>query len=282
MTDKVKAVDRLATKLGVRPLAVRIHGLWRDLKGVSRNIRFKQYKLRNNTYSVSVKDSQADMSVRTKQEYYDFVNLPEQPILEAILSDLQSDDVFYDIGANLGLYSCLIADLVGPQVVAFEPHPRNADRLARNASLNESDISVHRVALADSSGSTKMKLSPGFDIDKLGSAGHTLLTEYYDEESDLISVTKKRGDEFVASEDVSAPTVLKIDTEGTEMDVLQGFESTIARPECRLVYCEVHEDRLDFQGQSVSDVYDFLESHGFSVEERTIEDYQTFIIGTKI
>lgn len=126
-----------------------------------------------------------------------------------------------------------------------------------------------------------MQLSPGFDPEKLGPAGHTLLTEYYGEESESIPVTKIRGDEFVATEELPPPTVLKVDVEGTEMDALKGFDSTLARPECRLVYCEIHEDRLDAQGDSVSDISAFLEFRGFSVDDRRVDGYQRFIRGEK-
>lgn len=274
MSDVVETVDRVTTKLGVRPLAARTHRLWWDL-------RYKQQRLRSDTYRVTVGDARADFYVLTKREYFEFVRLRERPILEEILSELRPDDVFYDLGANLGLYSCLVADIVEPTVVAFEPHPRNADRLAQNVSLNESEISVQRIALDASSGSARIQLSPGFDPDDLGSAGHTLLAGYYDEESESIPVTKVSGDEFVATEELPPPTVLKIDVEGTEMDALKGFASTLARPECRLVYCEIHEDRLDAQGYSVSDISAFLESRGFSVDERYIEGYQRFIRGEK-
>jgi FkbM family methyltransferase len=278
MGSTIEAVESLATKLGVRPLAARGYWLWQN---AIRTLGYNSHRLRSDTYRVTIGEARADMSVLTKQEYNDFVHLPEQPILEEMLSELRPSDVFYDIGANVGLYSCLAADVIGPKVVAFEPHPKNADRLARNAAINEFEIAVHRIALADSSGSTQMKLSPGFDIDKPGSAGHTLLTEYYDEESDTVTVRKERGDEFVHNQEMAAPTVLKIDTEGTEMDVLKGLDQTLARSECRLVYCEIHEDRLEFQGHSVSDIYEFLESHDFSVDDRSIEGYQPFVRGKK-
>lgn len=281
MSDKVDMVDRWATKLGLRPAAARIYWLWRDVKDVIGEFRYRQYRLRSDTYQVTIEGTQADFYVPTRQEYSDFVRLPERPIVEDLLSELRSDDVFYDLGANIGLYSCLVASIVDPTVVAFEPHPKNADRLAQNVSLNNSDVSIQRVAIAASSGSAQMQLSPGFELDRVGSAGHTLLTEYYDEDSEVISVEKRRGDEFVTKEEIPPPTVLKIDTEGTEMDVLEGFDSILARAECRLVYCEIHEDRLRSQGYSVSDVSAFLRSHGFSVEKRSVEDYAVFVRGKK-
>lgn len=282
VSDKIEKVDKWATALGIRPVAVRAYGTWVAVKDAMREIRYRQHRLRSDTYRLRIGDAEADFYVLTKEEYYDFVRLPERPILEELLSELRPDDVFYDLGANLGLYSCLVADIVEPPVVAFEPHPKNAERLAQNASLTDSKIAIQRLAVAASSGTTRMQLTPGFDLDRLGSAGHTLLTGFYDEESETITVEKVRGDEFVAQGEMPPPTVLKIDTEGTEMDVLEGFESTLARPECRLVYCEIHADRLNHQGYSVSDVYHFLESHGFSVGDRSIEGYQTFVRGEKV
>lgn len=258
-----------------------MYWLWREVKDAIGEFKYRQYQLRTDTYRVTIRGAQADFHVQTRQEYSDFVRLPERQILEDLLTELRSDDVFYDLGANLGLYSCLVASVVEPPVVAFEPHPKNAERLAQNASLNESDLSIQRVAIAASSGSTQMQLDPGFGLDRLGSAGHTLLTDYYDEDSEVIPIEKRRGDEFVTKEETPPPTVLKIDTEGTEMDVLQGLDSTLARPECRLVYCEIHEDRLRSQGYSVSDIYDFLESHGFTIEKHSVEDYATFVRGKK-
>jgi len=281
MSDRIGTVDRWATKLGVRPVATRMYWLWRDARDALREFRYRQYRLRNDTYRVTVGDARADFHVLSRQEYLDLVRLPERPILADLLSELRRDDVFYDLGSNIGLYSCLVASVVEPTVVAFEPHPKNAERLAQNRSLNESALSLQRVAIAASSGTAQMRLSPGFDIDTVGSAGHTLLTEYYDEDSGVISTEKRRGDEFVAEAEHPPPTVLKIDTEGTEMDVLQGFDSTLARPECRLVYCEVHEDRLRSQGRSVSDIRAFLESHGFSAEERSVADCPPFVRAEK-
>ncbi|RLM94759.1 FkbM family methyltransferase [Halobellus sp. Atlit-38R] len=281
MADKLTRVNRWATRLGVRPVAARLYWLMRRLYETAWGVRYKQHRLRSGTYRVTAQEAQAAFAIPTRREYLDFVKLPERPILEELLSDLQPDDVFYDLGANLGVYSCFAASVVAPTVVAFEPHPANADKLAQNVALNDADVSIQRVALASSSGTARMQLAPGFDADVAGSAGHTLLTDYYDEASETIQVEKRRGDEFVANEDVQPPTVLKIDTEGSEIEVLEGFDSTLARPECRLVYCELHEDRLNSRGHSVADVYDLLESHGFSVEDRTIEGYQTFVRGEK-
>ncbi len=199
-------------------------------------------------------------------EWTDFVALVERPILKHLVSNIEQDDVFYDVGANVGLYSCLVASVVNHPVIAFEPHPGNANRLQENARVNDARIKVFECALSDATGEAELTVT----LEKIGSAGHTLLT-CDDEADDTVPVTRERGDDFIAAEDVPAPTVLKIDVEGTEYEVLKGLDSSLARSQCRLVYCETHPDRLSSRGRGVVDVAETLEGYGFSITERFSE-----------
>ncbi len=63
--------------------------------------------------------------------------------------------IVFDIGAHVGFYTLLAADLVGPegQVFAFEPVPRNLCYLRKHLRLNSIDnVTVMDMAVADSSG----------------------------------------------------------------------------------------------------------------------------------
>jgi FkbM family methyltransferase len=280
MDEVLTKLDRLATKLRIRPAASFLYWRWVEVRRAFRTLQYRKHRLRSDTYQVTVGDAQAAFHVPTRQEFLDFSQLKERPILAEILANIRPDDVFYDIGANLGLYSCLVADIVDPVVVTFEPHPGNADRLAQNASLNDASVSVFRRALAASAGTTELRLAPGFDVDRLGSAGHSLVG-HDGEEPETIPTEKQSGDEFVAEANHPPPTVLKIDVEGAELDVLRGFESTLSRPDCRLVYCEIHEEWLESQGHSVSAVVELLESCGFHVETRKVEGHQPFFRAEK-
>jgi len=51
-------------------------------------------------------------------------NLPERSVTEDLIDNLSADNVFYDLGANRGLYTCLAGDIVEDgEVHAFEPNP---------------------------------------------------------------------------------------------------------------------------------------------------------------
>lgn len=237
-----------------------------------------QYRVAGETYNVEVEDAQAEFFIPTLNEWTDFRSIQEQSILNHLLSNLHRDDVFYDIGANIGLYSCLVADKVTEPVIAFEPHPANADRLEDNIELNSADVSVFQHALADSEGDAELEVT----LDKIGSAGHSLVFDSGDN-LNLISVVKKRGDDLITEENLPHPTVLKIDVEGAELAVLDGLESTLSRPSCRLVYCETHANRLASQGSSVAAVRDKLESNGFRVSKHTVRrgKGEAFLVGKK-
>lgn len=80
----------------------------------------------------------------------------EMWVTEAIAQLVHPGMVVADIGANLGYFTLLMAELVGPsgRVHAFEPNPRMVDRLTRSLDVNGflSRVSVHQVALGAADG----------------------------------------------------------------------------------------------------------------------------------
>lgn len=193
-----------------------------------------------------------------------FLLAHERTVIEDLLAELRPGDVFYDVGANIGVHACL-AGSTGADVIAFEPYPPNVRRLRENVELNEQGehVDIQHVALADEPGVAAFDSgavnSPGWPWASLGSAEET------------VEVRQATGDQLVGEKTVPPPTVVKIDVEGAEPLVIDGLAETLANGDCRLVYCEVHRDGTvhpsanDF-GQTVGGVTDQLESLGFTVE----------------
>lgn len=180
----------------------------------------------------------------------------EAPVLVDLLDRLRPDDVVWDVGANVGLYACLAADrLEGDRgrVVAFEPHPLNAARVAENLRLNDVDGTVVDRALSAAAGTVAFTYDP-----HVGAQGGELDGDADGDGDRRLRVGTERGDDLVAS-GVPAPTVLKIDVEGAERDVLSGLERTLEAGTCRLLYCEIHPGT----GQAVAHT---LHDAGFAVE----------------
>lgn len=209
------------------------------------------------TYSVG--DATASFSTTTRSlRQYDFVDdmRSEKELITAVLDDVEPDDVFYDIGANVGIYTCLVADkLESGQVVAFEPHPEMFDVLRRNADQNDVSGSLQNVALSDHDGTVAM-VSRGY-------TGHQLVST---RDETTLTVETTRADSLVEGGEIPLPDVCKIDIEGAEYLALSGLERTLRKSDCRVVYCEVHTEKIADIGGSPDRVEAFLQDLGFEIE----------------
>jgi FkbM family methyltransferase len=125
-----------------------------------------------------------------------------------------------DIGANRGYYSYALSKIAG-RVEAFEPHPELA-RFARRK-LGPG-IPVHEVALSNREGWATLyvpQLLPGVDVHYNSS-----LTKIYPYEKYVeFRVPTKRLDDF----EFGRVGFIKIDAEGSDMDIVEGASRTIAR-----------------------------------------------------
>jgi FkbM family methyltransferase len=211
--------------------------------------------------TVQLGHAQAKFRVSTRQEYRRLENLMyEDDVIAALLNEIDSDDVVYDIGANIGTYSCLIANnFPTSPVFAFEPHPETADRLEENVTLNEGDVNVARYALSDTSGEKEFVPVD----DELGAGEHALAAK---STSTAITVETIPGDELISEDSLPQPNVMKIDVEGAELKVIRGLREALASRECRLVYCEVHPEKLDAFGEDPGIVRRELAAAGFDVD----------------
>lgn len=182
--------------------------------------------------------------------------LGEEDELADLLSELQPADIFYDIGAHIGIYTCFVAQVINEgQVVAFEPVQTNTERLCENLHLNNTGADIHSVALSDE---TK-QLEIDIDSDAPGTIGH--LTKDTAKESDI--VTSVRGNDYIQENDIPLPNIIKIDIEGAEFKALRGLEGSL--DECRLIYCEV-SNSLQKYGDSEEELIQFLQNRGFEIE----------------
>ncbi|NHN40957.1 FkbM family methyltransferase [Halorubellus sp. JP-L1] len=192
-------------------------------------------------------------------EFMRFIDLVgEEPVVEDLINSMNRTDVFYDIGANVGTYTCFAASK-SPKgsVIAFEPEPDNATRLRENLTLNHLDAQVFEVALSDRTGTVDLELTG----DQAGEGEHTIVASGAD--SDSIEVPTMRGDDIIKKRSLPAPNIIKIDVEGAEFLVLQGLAKTIEES-CRLIYVEVHPTKM--LSGSEDQIVSFLEKRGFEIE----------------
>jgi FkbM family methyltransferase len=156
----------------------------------------------------------------------------EQGTVQWIRSEIRAGDVFYDIGANIGIYVPLAAKAVGAQgkVYAFEPHVVNVHSLLHNVHINglEGVVEVLSCALNDTEGF--------FDFNYHSFVSGSSMSQLNDRRDD-----KNREFRPVFTERKYATTIdhlvgkgvlrpadhIKIDVDGNEMLVLRGMRQLL-------------------------------------------------------
>ena len=133
-----------------------------------------------------------------------FGNL-ESSVQEAMVRHLGDGGVLYDIGANLGFFSLLGANLAGLErghVYAFEAAPENAEAIRRNAELNGvSNISVIAKAVSSHSGRGRLQIVDDQSWSKLEDYGEHPYTEQ------VIDVDLVAIDDLMRSSELRPPTL---------------------------------------------------------------------------
>ncbi len=123
----------------------------------------------------------------------------------------------FDVGANIGYFTTLLAHRVGPngRVVAFEPHPETLQWLQRNVSgIRNRNVRVEEVALSDTDGEGALD---NFTNEE-SNTSYSFLTEK--PSAKALRIKKVRGEKYLAAE---TPVLMKIDAQWHEASVLAGF-----------------------------------------------------------
>lgn len=184
---------------------------------------------------------------------------------------LDDGDVFYDVGAHIGTYACMVgrkSDQI--EVHAFEPHPDSVRAIDHNASLNGVNIHEHRCFLSDENDA--VEISAGGEVGtRTGLLGL--------EEQSGTEIPVRKGSDYVSENGLQKPTVLKIDVDGAEMRVLRGIEDLL--DQCHFILCEVHPQLLEEYGSTDTDVRQFLKHNGFRLTEHSDSNNRYFIIAER-
>jgi FkbM family methyltransferase len=162
-----------------------------------------------------------------------------EPELQSALRQLiPPGRVIYDVGANIGYVSLLLAKAAGEagKVFAFEALPSNIDQLRRNVALNamERRVTIIDRAVTQASGPVRFLVHASAGMGKVdGSAGRE---DRYESE---VTVPGISLDEFVYGQVNPPPQVVKMDIEGGEVLALPGMHRVLteARP---LMLMELH------------------------------------------
>jgi FkbM family methyltransferase len=156
-----------------------------------------------------------------------------------MVKHLKAGDVAYDLGANHGIHSLLLARLVGPRghVYAFEPLPELLQALVDNVALN-GFTNVTPVPCAVASRTERRQ----FYVGHSDAVGH--LAGVGDVQGQDLEVATITLDDFVLRDGHQAPTFLKIDIEGAEGEALEGSARVLEQFHPTIL-ADLHNPRQD-------------------------------------
>jgi FkbM family methyltransferase len=143
--------------------------------------------------------------------------------------------VVFDVGANVGVFSLIAAALTRWVVIAFEPAPNPASVARSAARTNGLHYEVEQIALGATDGMAPLYLSDT-DVSSSLRAGFRAATGSIEVRVEALAGYCGRTGRM--------PSLLKIDTEGTEADVLRGGTDLLRRRRPWLI-CEVLKGRTE-------------------------------------
>jgi FkbM family methyltransferase len=167
-----------------------------------------------------------------------------------------------DVGANIGIYTEFLAALVGPsgRVIAFEPEPRNVQRL-RSATRDLRQVTVVHAGVGPRSGTLRLFVADDLNVDH-----RTYETD--DPSRRVIEVRAIALDEYL-SEQGSRVDVIKMDIQGAEIGALQGARQLLARPDAPALLLEYWPHGLRAAGVAPESLLSLLAEAGYRV--RTVD-----------
>lgn len=146
---------------------------------------------------------------------------------QSFYADFQSDPfTIYDAGAAGGIYPLLPTAAVGLwRAYGFEPMPASYARLEQQYRGNH-HVSIHDIALSDHDGPASFRIFRGMTTSSSLNANN-LIYEHGVAGYDEVEVRCNKLDTFRQASGAAAPDFLKLDTEGSELLVLQGGRRTL-------------------------------------------------------
>ena len=161
----------------------------------------------------------ANLANPEHQYLYFYGTHDERYIVTKLLKIIKPGDICWDVGANIGFYTCLLASQVEDRgaVVAFEPAVRTCGYLNENVSLNQfTNVTVVNKGLSD-----KQEQRPLY-YSEAGLAEGTASLKYADGRAASERVTLDTIDNLIP--ELPIPDFIKIDVEGYQLEVLRGAE----------------------------------------------------------
>jgi FkbM family methyltransferase len=212
--------------------------------GPAKGITLEQYAAIDPTMEVDAGDTKVVYCIPTPHTKWRVESLfSKEPDTIEWIATFAPDDIFVDVGANVGMYTIWAAKTRGVRVYAFEPESQNYALLQRNIVANKlcEQVTAYCLALSDERRVSNLHLSKFIVGGSCHTFGEKLDFRLQPRDSKIsqgcVSATL---DELVATGAIEQPHHVKIDVDGFEHKVLDGAAVALRNPALRSVLVEVN------------------------------------------
>ena len=185
----------------------------------------------------------------------------EKYFVNEYVSKSKNDMVVFDVGANIGNYSKMIRKInKNTEIYSFEPHPITFKKLIEN--IGQMNINSFNVGVGSKNGVMELYDYAGKDGSSHASVYKNVIEKIHKGNVSIHEVKIINLDEFVIKHKIERVHLLKIDTEGHELEVLKGFGKFIRQNRIDLIHFEFNEMNTESR-VFFKDFYEFLPNYNF-------------------
>lgn len=174
----------------------------------------------------------------------------EKDTIEWIEKYGNDNQIFFDIGSNMGVYTILYAKLFRSNVFSFEPSFRNLDLLVRNIQINKLNDRITVISNPVYNNSSVNTFSQSMNRTAgmaLGTFGKKILSGFN------FNTLGLSIDNLLNQKLISTPNIIKVDVDGNELNVIEGALDTIKDNSCKTLLIETRESTSKKLEKLISD-----------------------------
>lgn len=235
-------------------------------KDIQEKIKIKQEHL---FFKVKDPDTQKEIKLDINGEWTLFrakTLFSKEPETISWLRSFEKDSIFYDVGANVGVYTLFASLISDAKTYSFEPSSSNFVTLVKNINMNgiQKKAIPYCIGLDNKAAFTRLYM-PNLDQ---GSSGHSvgeavdplLKPADFPFSQGIFSTTL---DELVERWDFPVPTYIKIDVDNIEHKIIEGASNLLRNQTLKSVLIEMNTEKE--MGLKILKTF---ESFGFSFDKK--------------
>lgn len=180
-----------------------------------------------------------------------------------LAASVEKGDVIIDIGAHIGLFATIAAQVVGKngQVFAFEPTLSTFKVLQKTIAINQlqSVVTTRPEAIGLQPGVIQFYIS-----DNDGDNSNSIVKYKTDRPIKPVDIPMLNVDTFITNQQLTKVDFIKFDVEGAEFDAIRGAKNTLEKfkPVCILA---IHPESIISKGDTLEALYDYLATLPYEV-----------------